>query len=268
MNFWSAFGFVLTFVGAFLAVYTFFESKQAKETNALQYKSKKTEGTSAKNNLSLNNEKRLVIKHLWWSSIIIILAGLLSLGLSYTFPTSPENNSSPGSGTTHISQNILTPTNSTTSQISAALTATATARAQGIYEAEDLQNTILPGAYVEKCPSCSNGWVVFNIGVAPNRSPGTLQFNNVFAAKAGSYWMIVTYCAHYSSDNYAYVSVNGEPAFKIHYLPAGDCLRQNAKLGNLFVSISLREGNNTIKFSNPYDYSSYIDKITIQSINP
>jgi len=271
MNFWNTFGLVLTFLGASLAVYTFFESKLKKDTNDPQNKLNEANGTATKPPPS-SNEKKHVIKLLGWSSVVILLAGFLSLGLSYAFTasegaSSPGNNSSPSSGTTHIPQNIITPTNPITTQISATLTATATAHAQGIYEAEDPQNTRDGGAYIEICPRCSNGRVVFNIGHAPNRSPGTLQFNNVYAAMGGSYWMIVTYCGHYSFDNDAYVSVNSGQAFKIHYPPAGDCLDKNATLGNLLVSVSVHQGNNTIKFSNPYAYSSYIDKITIQPKN-
>lgn len=196
-----------------------------------------------------------------WKRIALLLGVIVMFLFAYILASLPAK--------INTTQNTITPTNPIPIQIAAALTATATAHAQGIYEAEAIPpNTIDGGAYVEMCPRCSNGRVVFNIGHAPNRPPGTLQFNNVYAAKDGSYWMLVTYCGYYSFDNYAYVSVNAEPAFKVHYLPAGDCLDKNAKLGNLFVSVSLHQGNNTIKFSNPYDYSSYIDKITIQPINP
>lgn len=272
---WNTFGIVLTLIGTFLTAYTVIESKLKKDTNDSQNKPNEANGTATKAPPS-SGEKKHVIKPLWWSSVVILLAGFLSLGLSHAFPTSegassPGNNSSPSSGITRNPQNTTTPTNPIATQISATLTATAMARAQGIYEAEDPQNTLGGEAYVEKCPRCSNGLVVFNIGAAPNVSPnikpGTLQFNDVYAAKDGKYWMIVTYCGHYSFDNYAYVSVNGGLAFQIHYLPAGDCLKADAKLGTLFVAISLYEGNNTIKFSNPHADSSYIDKITIQPIN-
>jgi hypothetical protein len=198
------------------------------------------------------------------------LAALLLLSVLVIHLQTPSNSpSQPGSQSKSRNSMTNTPigTISPTNLVAAELTGTATAQAHEIYEAEGQQNTLDGGAYVEMCPRCSNGRVVFNIGVAPNVRPGTLQFNNVYAAKDGNYWMIVTYCGHYSFDNYAYISVNGGQAFKIHYQPAGDCLDKNATLGNLFVSVSLHQGNNTIKFSNPYAYSSYIDKITIQPLS-
>src|SRR6266699_1849184 len=70
------------------------------------------------------------------------------------------------------------------------MTATATAHAQGIYEAESLANDVRKPAYIETCPKCSNGHMVASVGrnyITNPPSEGYLQFNNVYAPHSGTY---------------------------------------------------------------------------------
>jgi hypothetical protein len=133
-----------------------------------------------------------------------------------------------------------------------------------IYEAEDPGNTLEGGAYVEKCPQCSGGLVVFNLGVAPNVDPGALQFNNVHVAKNGTYPMVISYCDYYTTNNTGYISVNGGEGITVSYPSVGSCLVQNTTIGSLTILIDLHRGNNTIKFYNHDAGTSYIDRIVIQ----
>ncbi len=145
-------------------------------------------------------------------------------------------------------------------------TAIASIVAKGtIYEAEDPGNTLGGGAYIEKCPNCSGGKVVFNLGVAPNVDPGTLQFNSVYVAKDGIYPMVIYYCDYYTHNNTGYISINGGKAITVKYPSVGSCLDQNTTIGTLTINIHLHSDNNTIKFYNNSAGTSYIDKIVIKS---
>jgi hypothetical protein len=141
------------------------------------------------------------------------------------------------------------------------------------YEAEAVPpNTLGEPAYIESgaCPKCSGGLLVFNIGTAPGPTSGTyyyngtLQFNNVSVPKDGTYSLIIFYCDYYRSNTDVYISVNGSNAFKLHYPAVGNCRNSATPIGQITCQIYLHQGsNNTILFSNPNDFSSYIDKIAI-----
>ncbi len=141
------------------------------------------------------------------------------------------------------------------------------------YEAEAVPpNTLGEHAYIESgaCSKCSGGLLVFNIGTAPGPTSGTyyyngtLQFNTVSAPKDGTYSLTIFYCDYYRSNTDVYISVNGDNAFKLHYPAVGNCRNTATPVGQITCQVYLHQGsNNTILFSNPNDFSSYIDKIAI-----
>src|SRR5258708_5943076 len=140
-------------------------------------------------------------------------------------------------------------------------TAIASIVAKGtIYEAEDPGNTLGGGAYIEKCPNCSGGKVVFNLGVAPNVDPGTLQFNSVYVAKDGIYPMVIYYCDFYTHNNTGYISINGGKTKTIKYPSFGSCFGQNKTIRKPKNNNHLPFHNKTIKFYNNSVSTTYLNK--------
>ncbi len=135
------------------------------------------------------------------------------------------------------------------------------------YEAEASGNTRGGTAVVGSNTAASGGQYVGYVGLG---SANTLTFNNVSAAAAGTYRMVITYAngelgggaSNYNSnivDRYANISVNGGTAQKVFF-------RNTLGWSNYrttVVDITLQAGNNTITFSNSAAYAPDLDKIAI-----
>jgi hypothetical protein len=122
------------------------------------------------------------------------------------------------------------------------------------YEAESPANTIGGGATIYSCSGCSGGKKVGYLG-----GTGYLTFNNVTVSKPGTYLMNVAYVDGDSSRT-AVITVNGTP----FNLPlSGTNNNDWDTVQTAIVPVQLNAGANTIKFGNPTDYMSDIDKITL-----
>jgi hypothetical protein len=122
------------------------------------------------------------------------------------------------------------------------------------YEAEATGNTIAGGASIASCSGCSGGEKVGDLG-----GTGTLTFNNVTVAVAGTYLMQLAYVDGDSSRT-AVVTVDGR-SFELPLSGTNDNNWDVAQ--TVTVPVQLNTGVNTIEFGNPTDYVSDIDKITL-----
>lgn len=124
------------------------------------------------------------------------------------------------------------------------------------YEAADPRNTLSGSAKADECIGCFGEKRVRYIGKG-----GTLRFNNVSEKHAGHYTLWIYYIDGDvpTIEKSLYISVNGSPA--IAYKAPG--LGNWGVIGTLSVPVSLNAGNNTIEFSNPYDYVPGINRIAV-----
>jgi hypothetical protein len=120
------------------------------------------------------------------------------------------------------------------------------------YEAESAANTLAGGAKVTACSACSGGKKVGYIG-----DGGTLQFNKVLASSAGTATVTIYYVDG-DAGRSALISVNGGAATTTKFHGATWTVVQN-----LTISVALKTGSNTIKFSNAAAPAPDIDRITV-----
>jgi hypothetical protein len=137
------------------------------------------------------------------------------------------------------------------------------------YEAESSSNTLAGTATVETDTWASGGKYVGWIGDA---SANTLTFNNVSAASAGTYMLVIAYAnddtsgsGNYNSNiesRWSQISVNGGTAttevFANTY--SWDSFRTVA------IPVTLKAGANTIEFSNSTGYVPNIDYIQVAQL--
>lgn len=126
------------------------------------------------------------------------------------------------------------------------------------YEAESSANTLGGGARVAASSGCSGGYKVGFVGNGDGTNNGTLQFNNVYAASAGSKTLTVYYCS--GEVRTAYMSVNGGTGTSASYASTGGY----DTVGTKTFTVTLNAGNNTIKFYNNSGWAPDYDRITIQ----
>ncbi len=123
-----------------------------------------------------------------------------------------------------------------------------------IYEAESSTNALAGGATVIACAPCSGGDRVGNIGVG-----GTLIFNGVTEAAAGSYQVVVAGTQDQGRTLTAYISVNGGVATKVLFNRTASW----TTVEDVTVPMTLKAGTNTIEISNPSKNAPDIDAITV-----
>ncbi|MFI6623462.1 fibronectin type III domain-containing protein [Streptomyces sp. NPDC050528] len=121
------------------------------------------------------------------------------------------------------------------------------------YEAEASGNTLTGNATVAGCDGCSGGQKVGNLG------GGEVAINHVSAPKDGTYLLKLDY-------------VDGDSS-RVIDLTVGDTTLQIPVPGtndndwgapqSLTVPVSLKAGDNTLRFGNATDYAPDIDKITV-----
>ncbi|MBR7828254.1 hypothetical protein KDK95_18210 [Actinospica sp. MGRD01-02] len=137
------------------------------------------------------------------------------------------------------------------------------------YQAESSSNTLAGTAAVETDTWASGGEYVGWVGDA---SANTLTFNNVYAATAGTYMLVIAYSnddtsgsGNYNSNiesRWAQVSVNGGAAttevFANTY--SWDSFRTVA------MPVTLKAGDNTVEFSNSTGYVPNLDYIQVAQL--
>jgi hypothetical protein len=120
------------------------------------------------------------------------------------------------------------------------------------YEAESPASTLAGGAVVQTCSTCSGGAKVGFLG-----NGGTLTFNNVNAASAGSYQVTLVYCS--GDPRPAMISVNGGAPQALSFPATGSF----STTGTMTVSLPLTAGNNTIQIGDPDAFAPDLDRIIV-----
>ncbi|MGD8167214.1 glycoside hydrolase family 97 catalytic domain-containing protein [Herbiconiux sp. P16] len=121
------------------------------------------------------------------------------------------------------------------------------------YEAESAANTRGGSAAVAACKGCSTGSKVGNIG-----SGGSVQFNNVTAATAGTHRMTFSYTS--ADPRSVRITVNGTVLSTQNLPDSGGWEFVN----KWSVDVPLVAGSNTIAFDNPSAFAPDIDALTIE----
>ena len=122
------------------------------------------------------------------------------------------------------------------------------------YEAESAANTIAGGAAVASCATCSGGSKVGFVGEG-----GTLTFNGVSVASAGTYQVTIAYLDGSATGRQATISVNGGAPQTVSFTPTGSF----STVGTMTVPLELTAGANTIEFANPSAYAPDFDRIIV-----
>jgi hypothetical protein len=122
------------------------------------------------------------------------------------------------------------------------------------YEAEAAANTLAGGATAAGCTGCSGARKVRFVG-----NGGTLQFNGVTAAAAGSATVAIGFVNGGTTARTAQLSVNGGAVTSISFGSTADWSTPGSKS----VTVTLRAGSNTLKFGNPSGNGPDFDKVTV-----
>ena len=127
------------------------------------------------------------------------------------------------------------------------------------YEAETNANTLAGSAAVVTYPGASGGSIVRNIGDwGIGSGPGTLRFENVDVPAAGSYSLTFF---HVNIDNErirtAVITVDGIDPILVTITGTSTCCLSTT------IRVTLKQGRNSITFSNNSAHAPSIDKITI-----
>lgn len=132
--------------------------------------------------------------------------------------------------------------------------------ASATYEAEASANTLAGGAVVASSTSSSGGMKVGYLG-----NGGTLTFNGVNVASAGSYTLTISYLTGEARS--LRVTVDGGTPVTSSLTSTGGW----DTVGSFATGIALNAGANTIRLDNPGGWAPDIDKIVISgggAVNP
>jgi peptidoglycan/xylan/chitin deacetylase (PgdA/CDA1 family) len=135
-----------------------------------------------------------------------------------------------------------------------AITSSTASAASTTYQAESSANTLAGGAKVATCSSCSGGKIVKQVG-----KTGTLQFNGVSAAAAGSEKITISYIEGNTTSRTAQLVVNGGTAKTVTFKYTGSW----STVGTVSTTVTLKAGANTLKFSNATGWAPDFDKISV-----
>lgn len=125
------------------------------------------------------------------------------------------------------------------------------------YEAESPANTLTGNASVSDCDECSGGKKVGSL-----YEGGSLRFENVEAARAGTYYVNVTYTS--GDERSVEISANGKPATSRVFPSSGGWDAAET----ISVPVTLGAGRNTITFdSGASGLSPDIDRIDVPKRN-
>lgn len=125
------------------------------------------------------------------------------------------------------------------------------------YEAESPANTLGGNAAVSGCEECSGGKKVGSL-----YEGGSLRFENVEVARAGTYYVNVAYTS--GDERTVEISANGKPATSRIFPSSGGW----AAAESISVPVTLRAGRNTLTFdSGASGFSPDIDRIDVPKRN-
>jgi hypothetical protein len=105
---------------------------------------------------------------------------------------------------------------------------------------------------VQSCPTCSGGAKVGFVGEG-----GTLTFNDIDVASAGTYQVTIVYCSGEARP--AMVSVNGGAPQALSFASTGSF----TTTGTMTIPLTLSAGTNTIEFGDPTAYTPDFDRIIV-----
>ncbi|MFI9169514.1 alpha-galactosidase D [Streptomyces lincolnensis] len=126
------------------------------------------------------------------------------------------------------------------------------ALARTVHEAESAANTLTGNASVADCSTCSGGRKVGNLYLG-----GKLRFNDIVAARAGTYWIKVAYVSGDARSVDVFANDGGP---RRHKFPAtGDW----GTVETISVPVTLKKGTNTITFDSGTGYAPDIDRIDV-----
>ena len=125
-----------------------------------------------------------------------------------------------------------------------------------IYEAENsATSTLNGGATVVSCSGCSDGLAAGYIGFN-----GTLEVSSVTASKDSTYSVVVSYANGDGGSRQAVITVNGVEQLTVNFPSTGS----GNTVKELLFELQLREGVNSIRFSNPNAWAPDLDYIKVQ----
>jgi hypothetical protein len=122
------------------------------------------------------------------------------------------------------------------------------------YEAESQANTLVGGAAAVPCGGCSGGRVVRWVGYA-----GTLQFNGVVVATAGTASVTIRYI-NGDATRSAQISVNGGRATPVSFPGTGGW----TTAGSVTVALPVNQGANRLQLSNGVAWAPDFDNISVR----
>jgi hypothetical protein len=132
-------------------------------------------------------------------------------------------------------------------------------RLPATYQAEADTTTLGGSARVVAYPGASGGSVVRDVGAwSASSQPGTVTFNNVVVATAGSYSLTV-YFVDIDDDNDLglTVTISGGNTVTIPISGPSRCCATKT------ITVTLAAGSNTIILGNPNGHAPAIDKIVL-----
>ncbi len=133
-----------------------------------------------------------------------------------------------------------------------AVAATALAGTRPGYEAEAASNILSGSARIDRCEPCSGetrvGWVGYS---------GRLTFRGVRADAAGPVTVRVTYSS--AEQRYARLRVNDGRTMRLRFPATGS----PDTTGTLTLRLTLRAGENTLTFGNPYGWAPDFDRLDV-----
>jgi hypothetical protein len=123
------------------------------------------------------------------------------------------------------------------------------------YEAESSANT-MPGTRTFTCSGCSGGKKVGYVG----KGMGTLQFNGITPATAGTVQLVIAY-VNGDASRTAQLSVNGGPPLTLTFPSTGGW----STVRTITVNLALASGANRLLFTNPSGPGPDFDRLTVVS---
>jgi hypothetical protein len=122
-----------------------------------------------------------------------------------------------------------------------------------VYAAAAAANTLAGGAVEQSCSTCYGGEKVGFVGEG-----GTLTFDDVTVATAGTYAVTIIYCDDSATGRQATLSVDGA-AQALSFTPTGGF----TTVGAMTIRLSLAAGGNAIEFANPTGYAPDFNEIIV-----
>lgn len=123
------------------------------------------------------------------------------------------------------------------------------------YEAESSANT-MPGTRLFSCSGCSGGKKVGYVG----KGMGSLQFNGITPATAGTVQLVIAY-VNGDGSRTAQLSVNGGPPLTLTFPGTGGW----STVRTMTVNLALASGANRLLFTNPSGPGPDFDRLTVIS---